>query len=118
MLCYLPEAERLAALVETLHFRHIAPTAPDTLGCLPFTTADPFVLADKQCPHVYFAANQPAFADALVEGPEGQRVRVVTVPDFGATRTIVLVNLRTLECSPVTFDGLEGAGAPTPMEEE
>ena len=42
----------------------------------------------------------------LVEGEAGQRVRVITLPDFGATRTIVLVNLRTLECSPVTFDGL------------
>ena len=30
----------------------------------------------------------------------------VVLAFFGATRTIVLVNLRTLECSPVTCNGL------------
>ena len=94
----------MGALVETLHFQHVAPTAPDTLGCRPYTTTDPFIIGE--CPHVYFAANQPEFAHTLIEGDEGQRVRVVMVPDFGTTRTLVLVNLRTLECSPVTFDGL------------
>ena len=101
---YLPSDDRLAALAESLRYRHLAPTAPDTLGCAPFKTSDPFII--KECPHVYFAANQPAFSETLVEGEAGQRVRVITLPDFGATRTIVLVNLRTLECSPVTFDGL------------
>lgn len=115
MLRYLPSDDRLAALVESLHFRHVAPTAPDTLGCAPFTKSDPFVVKDGECPHVYFAANQPEFAHTLIEGDEGQRVRVVMVPDFGTTRTLVLVNLRTLECSPVAFSGLDDAA---PMEAE
>ena len=106
MMRYVPGDDRLGALVESLKFRHLAPTAPDTLGCCPFTTTDPFVL--KECPHVYFAANQPAYAETLVEGDDGQRVRVITLPDFGTTRTLVLVNLRTLECSPVSFAGLDG----------
>ena len=55
MMRYVPGDDRLGALVESLKFRHLAPTAPDTLGCCPFTTTDPFVL--KECPHVYFAAN-------------------------------------------------------------
>ena len=42
----------------------MAPTAPDTLGCCPFTDTDPFIL--DECPHIYFAANQPAFASELV----------------------------------------------------
>jgi len=114
MMRYLPGDDRLAVLVESLKFRHLAPTAPDTLGCCPFTTTDPFVL--KDCPHVYFAANQPAFAETLLEGDDGQRVRVITLPDFGTTRTLVLVNLRTLECSPVSFAGL-GGGDGEPMLE-
>ena len=115
MVKYLPSDDRLAALAETLHFRHLAPTAPDTLGCCPFTTADPFII--KECPHVYFAANQPKFSESLVQGEQGQTVRVITVPDFGRTRTLVLVNLRTLECSPITFAGLEEGQEGEAMQE-
>jgi hypothetical protein len=31
----------------TLQARHLAPTAPDTLACYPFTDADPFVLPSR-----------------------------------------------------------------------
>ena len=58
-----------------------------------------------------------AYAETLVEGDDGQRVRVITLPDFGTTRTLVLVNLRTLECRPVTFAGLDGDDGASPMEE-
>ncbi len=40
----------------TLQWRHLAPTAPDTLPCYPFCDTDPFVL--DACPHVYFVGNQ------------------------------------------------------------
>jgi DNA polymerase delta subunit 2 len=43
----------------TLEWRHMAPTAPDTLACHPYYEVDPFVI--EECPHVYFAGNQPAF---------------------------------------------------------
>ena len=97
----------MGALIETLHFQHVAPTAPDTLGCRPFTTADPFAIGE--CPHVYFAANQPAFDSRLVRGPDGQTTRAILVPDFGRTQTCVLVNLTTLDCQPVNFGGLSNA---------
>ena len=107
---YLPRdgaAERLDALAQSLRFQHLAPTAPDTLGCYPFTDHDPFVI-DK-CPHLYFAANQPCFGTRLESGPDGQTVRLVLVPDFAREHTCVLVNLRTLDCQAIAF-GQDGIG--------
>ena len=129
---YVPGDDRLGALVESLKYRHLAPTAPDTLGCCPFTTTDPFVLKecphlqpqpypypyplphpepyphphphptpepnpnpDQECPHVYFAANQPAFAETLVEGDDGQRVRVITLP--GERRSMCVASGESVE---------------------
>ncbi|CAM9786444.1 unnamed protein product, partial [Discosporangium mesarthrocarpum] len=34
----------LRRLESTLHWRHLAPTAPETLGCYPFMSEDPFVI--------------------------------------------------------------------------
>lgn len=50
----------------TLRWRHLAPTAPDTLSCYPFASDDPFVL--QECPHAYVVGNQPEFATRLLEG--------------------------------------------------
>ena len=59
-------------------WRHVAPTAPDTLGCYSFDDSDPFVI--EKCPHVYFAGNQDTFASRLVEGPQGQKCRSSPCP--------------------------------------
>lgn len=91
----------LQILEETLRLRHVAPTAPDTLGCYPFYQKDPFIL--EECPHVYFSGNAPTLESKLIKGPDGQEVLLVTIPDFSATQTACLVNLRTLECEPVCF---------------
>lgn len=37
-------------------------------------------------------------------GPEGQKTRVVCIPKFSSSGTLVLVNLRTLKVQPITFD--------------
>lgn len=102
-----------------LRCRHLAPTAPDTLTCYPYTDADPFIVSTT--PHIYFAGNQPEFATRLVSedvavGAQGRGgtgagkvvVRLVAVPSFARTGTLVLVNLRTLQCHPVKFDGSLG----------
>ncbi len=88
---------------ETLRWRHMAPTAPDTLPCYPYKDGDPFLL--EHTPHLYFVGNQRAFQTARVVGPEQQAVRVVVVPSFSATRTVVLVDLASdvLHATPVHF---------------
>ncbi|XP_056138752.1 DNA polymerase delta subunit 2 [Lampris incognitus] len=91
----------LDILESTLRLRHLAPTAPDTLGCYPFYQRDPFIL--EECPHVYFSGNAPSFESKLITGPNGQEVRLVTIPEFSSTQTACLVNLRTLDCEPVSF---------------
>ena len=110
---YQPGDDRMRTLERSLEYQHLAPSAPDTLGCYPFAekAEDPFVM--RQCPHIYFAGNQPRFETKLVTGPAGQRVRAIMVPDFHLEHTCVLVNLETLDCRPMSFAGL---GAATSME--
>ncbi|KAI9001649.1 DNA polymerase alpha/epsilon subunit B-domain-containing protein [Gaertneriomyces semiglobifer] len=95
------EAEdRLVMAEGTLEWGHIAPTAPDTLYCHPYRDEDPFVI--KQRPHVYFIGNQPEFKTSIVRCG-GDETRVILVPSFKHTGTMVLLNLRTLDCVPVSF---------------
>ncbi|KAF9408365.1 hypothetical protein BGZ94_002340 [Podila epigama] len=98
---YVKSEDRLEMAVKTLTWRHMAPTAPDTLWCYPFKDRDPFIMT--KTPHIYFVGNQDKFASDLVTGERGQRTRVVTLPSFASTGTIALVNLRTLECRSVNF---------------
>ncbi|XP_031165501.1 DNA polymerase delta subunit 2 [Sander lucioperca] len=93
--------DHLEILEETLRLRHLAPTAPDTLGCYPFYQKDPFIL--EECPHVYFSGNAPEFGSKLITGADGQEVLLVCVPDFSSCQTACLVNLRTLTCEPLAF---------------
>ena len=39
----------------------------------------------------------------LLPGPDGQEVLLVSIPEFSSTQTACLINLRTLECEPVSF---------------
>lgn len=57
---------RLDIMARMMDWRHIVPTAPDTLTSYPFPTSDPFML--QTAPHVFFAGNQPKFAQRLIEG--------------------------------------------------
>ncbi|XP_010000112.1 PREDICTED: DNA polymerase delta subunit 2 [Chaetura pelagica] len=93
----------LEILEWTLLAGHICPTAPDTLGCYPFYTSDPFILTE--CPHVYFCGNAPRFQSKVLKGEDGQQVLLVAVPAFSATQTACLVNLHDLSCQPITFAG-------------
>lgn len=58
--------EPIEALENCLRWGHVAPTAPDTLGCYPFYENDPFVI--ENCPHVMFAGNQTKFETKLATG--------------------------------------------------
>eukprot|EP00696_Hemimastix_kukwesjijk_P018142 gnl/Hemi2/6960_TR2376_c0_g1_i1.p1 gnl/Hemi2/6960_TR2376_c0_g1~~gnl/Hemi2/6960_TR2376_c0_g1_i1.p1 ORF type:complete len:468 (-),score=140.93 gnl/Hemi2/6960_TR2376_c0_g1_i1:203-1606(-) len=95
----IPDRCELAAC--TLAWRHLAPTAPDTLGCYPFHDRDPCIV--EHCPHVYFIGNQPNFATQFVQGPQGQRVRVVLLPVFVNSGTAVLVDTDSLDVQLLDF---------------
>ncbi|KAJ2556827.1 DNA polymerase delta small subunit Cdc1 [Coemansia sp. RSA 1933] len=105
---------------ESLHWRHIAPTAPDTLWCYPFTDNDPFIL--EHAPHVYVVGNQQAADCTWAEDPSSGAndavapIRVLTVPVFKDSHQIVLLNLRTMGCSVVHIGGSNQALSPINQE--
>ncbi|EWC46283.1 hypothetical protein DRE_04454 [Drechslerella stenobrocha 248] len=106
---YVDSNDRLGMMERTLRWRHVAPTAPDTLWCFPFQDVDKFIVED--CPHVYFVGNQPEFGTRLAYGPKDQVVRLVALPKFSETGELVLLDLDTLECELVSFKSRSAATA-------
>ncbi|XVE96105.1 hypothetical protein REPUB_Repub02eG0192500 [Reevesia pubescens] len=98
---YSEAKDKLDFLERTLRWRHLAPTAPNTLGCYPFTDRDPFLI--DSCPHVYFVGNQEKYETRLLKGLEGQVVRLICIPRFCETGVAVVLNMRNLECHALTF---------------
>ena len=120
---YLETNDRLTVAARTLDWRHMAPTAPDTLWCHPYPTEDPFIFAST--PHIYIIGNQPSFATTLVTSTlpmdsndaessssrkrssdgrmAGKQVkcRVILLPKFSESATLVLVHTGTLECKTI-----------------
>ncbi|GAV63959.1 DNA_pol_E_B domain-containing protein [Cephalotus follicularis] len=93
--------DKLEFMERTLRWRHLAPTAPNTLGCYPFTDRDPFLI--ESCPHVYFVGNQEKFQTRLIKGSEGQLVRLICVPKFCDNGVAVVLNTKNLECHTLSF---------------
>ncbi|XP_021282299.1 DNA polymerase delta small subunit isoform X1 [Herrania umbratica] len=98
---YSEAKDKIDFLERTLRWRHLAPTAPNTLGCYPFTDRDPFLI--DSCPHVYFVGNQEKYETRLLKGSEGQLVRLICIPRFYETGVAVVLNMRNLECHALTF---------------
>ncbi|KUI71697.1 DNA polymerase delta small subunit [Cytospora mali] len=96
---YVDSDDRVGMMEAMCRWRCSAPTAPDTLWCYPFQDDDPFVMND--CPHLYFVGSQPEFATKVIQGTEGQAVRLIAVPSFSESKEIVLVDSETLEVSRV-----------------
>lgn len=96
-------------LEDTLRCQVICPTAPDTLACYPFQKlpntfgSAPFII--KRYPHVYFAGNQPKYQSKLIEDSSGARCRLICVPRFSKSGTVVLVNIQDLSTTTITFKG-------------
>lgn len=107
--------------------RHLCPTAPDTLRTYPFKTSDPFIidssiskqtlnLGDEdqdeatttasqftQVPNVYFVGTMTAFGEqTLWQG--NKFVKLVSVPSFSVTHSLVLLDLETMDTYQVSFD--------------
>ncbi|KAI0670601.1 DNA polymerase alpha/epsilon subunit B-domain-containing protein [Trametes maxima] len=105
-----PPISRMTLAEATLRWRHMAPTAPDTLWCHPYFARDPFVFS--QTPDLYIVGNQPEFATKLVwdneqDNEEGgqapKRCRIVLLPGFRESGILVLVNMRTLAVRRIQF---------------
>ncbi|KAI8998845.1 DNA polymerase alpha/epsilon subunit B-domain-containing protein [Trametes punicea] len=116
-----PPISRMTLAEATLRWRHMAPTAPDTLWCHPYLMKDPFIIT--QTPDVYVVGNQPAFATKLVQDTEAERdeegeaprkrCRIVLLPSYRESGLLVLVNLRTLAVRKVQFavQGMNAGGS-------
>lgn len=89
-----PPATRLSIAESTLRWRHVAPTAPDTLWCHPYFTTDPFILTET--PDIYAIGCQPRFSTRLVK-QNSRECRIILVPGFAETGVLVLVSLKTLD---------------------
>ena len=72
----------------------------DTAGSYPFQDDDPLIV--RECPHVFFVGNQPLFETSVIEGPLGQQVRLIAIPRFKRSRTVVLLDAESLAVE--TFD--------------
>lgn len=58
----------------------------------------------NECPHLFFAGSQPKFDSAVIEGPAGQMVRLISVPSFADTGEVVLVDMETLDVEVVRIE--------------
>ena len=94
--------DRVNMLEKVLQWRHLIPTSPDTLATYPYYDNDPFIV--EEAPHVLFAGGQPRFGTSLVSGSDGQKVRVISIPDFSKIPALILLNMRTLEVEPIHFE--------------
>ncbi|KAF7400815.1 hypothetical protein HZH66_005999 [Vespula vulgaris] len=97
----LTENTPLAWLENTLYWRHYVPTAPDKLPSYPYFENDPFII--KECLDIYFVGNMEEY-DTKVISDEGHIVRLVCIPNFSKTRTVVLLDLESLETFPISFE--------------
>uniref|UniRef100_A0A6B2L460 DNA polymerase alpha/delta/epsilon subunit B domain-containing protein n=1 Tax=Arcella intermedia TaxID=1963864 RepID=A0A6B2L460_9EUKA len=97
---YMDVESRMDLICKMLKWRQLAPNCPDLLYGFP-NSSDPFIL--NEAPHVIFFGNQPAFETKLIEGPEGQEIRVVLLPTFSQNPTFALINIDNLDCTPVSF---------------
>lgn len=53
-------------LERTLFWKHMCPTAPDTLPVQPYSAKDPFII--NHCPDIYFVGNTDKFETKLWKG--------------------------------------------------
>eukprot|EP00826_Nyctotherus_ovalis_P046931 TRINITY_DN5343_c0_g5_i1.p1 TRINITY_DN5343_c0_g5~~TRINITY_DN5343_c0_g5_i1.p1 ORF type:complete len:174 (+),score=40.97 TRINITY_DN5343_c0_g5_i1:1076-1597(+) len=87
-------SEPIEIMKKQLEWRHICPTAPDTLRTYPFEDADPFVL--EESPNIFFAGNQSKFDTATVS-QNSIAIRLMCIPSFVRTQQLALLDIETLE---------------------
>jgi DNA polymerase delta subunit 2 len=91
---------------------HVAPTCPDTLGCYPTYMEDPFVL--EYMPDILVASNQAEFNWKRIVVNE-KPVLLLSVPIFSSSRSIVQIDLSSLNPSILEFESrIECSDSPEP----
>jgi len=90
----------LEAMAKCLEWSHVAPTAPDTLGCYPYTEEDPHILTSL--PDVFVAGNQEKYGARKVT-VSGHSVLLVSVPKFSSSTSVVKISLKSLTCQVLSF---------------
>ena len=90
----------LEAMAKCLEWSHVAPTAPDTLGCYPYIETDPHILTSL--PDVFIAGNQPSYGAKRIT-LSGHSVLLVSVPKFSSSTSLVKISLKSLTCQVVSF---------------
>jgi len=99
-------------LEKFVRWGHVAPTCPDTLGCYPTYTTDPFVI--ETIPDLLIAGNQAEFAQKKLT-VNGKEVLLVAVPKFSTSKLVVQVDLKSLDASVIEFSStLEVSDSPEP----
>lgn len=93
---------RLDLMECTMRWQNIIPTAPDTLGCYPYKTDDPFIL--EEWPHIYAVGNQPQYGSKDIEMYGKTNIKLISVPTFSTTGQIVLLNLKDMTTSVVDIE--------------
>lgn len=64
----------------------------------------------KDCPHIFFAGCQPKFEKTVIEGPAGQQVVLLAIPRFSTSKTLVLLDMETMEVETVDFSVVQPGG--------
>jgi len=92
--------EPIDILEHFIRWGHVAPTCPDTLGCYPTHTTDPFVIT--RLPDILITGNQAEFKKKLLT-VRGKSVLLVCVPRFSSTQAVVQIQLADLDISLIEF---------------
>jgi DNA polymerase delta subunit 2 len=88
----------LESLEVIANSRHLAPTAPDTLACYPFTTVDPLMVDDEagSVARIIFAGNQSVTKSRMMNSENDDEVVVASVADFAVNPSLLLVNINDI----------------------
>jgi DNA polymerase delta subunit 2 len=93
----------LSVMRSLMAMQHLCPTAPDTLRSFPFRTEDPFVV--DRAPHVFFVGCQPTYAEEVIyqHKSEESLLKLISVPTFARSRSIVLLDTKSLQSYELKF---------------
>ena len=106
LFCKMRDQSPLACMKMLLEIRHLCPSAPDTLRAHQFRDFDPFIIP-TQGPDVFFSGCQSQYQEQVILQDskfKNTAVKLISVPTFALTKSIVLMDLQTLQSYELKFD--------------